>query len=141
MAFKFSEVYTFIGGRKYTVGRKLADIALANDTSVSRNHAEIEVDHPRANLVSLQTFHVFFSLRVDVIRWFWVQENPSLRPTLNVTDVGSKFGTYVCQGCDNDLRQCNMRETESLVGGDKIRFGRQWNEFRYWWNQVSWHNL
>ena len=53
-----------MGGRKYTVGRKITDIAFANDTSVSRNHAEIEVDHPRANLVSLQMFEYSFYAEV-----------------------------------------------------------------------------
>ncbi|CAG7645023.1 unnamed protein product [Allacma fusca] len=104
-----AETHWFLVGKKYTVGRRAGDLAFPEDQSISRNHAEIEVDFPRANV-----------------------EDPSLLPTLNVMDIGSKFGSFFnIEGQDSaELVEMNMREPVSLVHGNTVRFGRQWNEFR-----------
>lgn len=65
----FIVTYPLLVDQKYVVGRKQGDITFPEDQSVSRIHAELIVEHPSGNIVSLITsFSSVFSSCIDLVK-------------------------------------------------------------------------
>jgi len=139
LLFTITAVYTLVTGRVYTVGRRGSDLSFEDDTSISRKQAEIQVEHPLANVVSKRHRHggpstpspsvvLSHSLHPDFVDWC-SQTNPALPPSIIITDLGSKFGTYVNDGIDSKVK-VSVREPQILGSSDRFRFGLQWNHYR-----------
>ncbi|XP_063241810.1 nibrin [Bacillus rossius redtenbacheri] len=91
----------------YTVSRKsLGDIVLANDESVSRVHARLEV--------------VFDKEHVS---------DPARLPEVFLIECKSKYGTYVNKGISTGSRLPEEARLQ-LKNGDRVRFGIQHNEWK-----------
>uniref|UniRef100_A0A1E1XCK3 Putative nibrin n=1 Tax=Amblyomma aureolatum TaxID=187763 RepID=A0A1E1XCK3_9ACAR len=88
--------YRLLCGGEFTVGRKNATIIIANDASISREHAVLSVS-------PLPDEHVG-----DV----------SFVPLLRVKDLGSKYGTSV------NSKELGKSEETALKEGDTVTFGR-----------------
>ncbi len=60
----------------------------------------------------------------------YLQTNEALAPTVIITDLGSKFGTYMNNGIIEKV-PIPMRDPSTLCPNDRFRLGIQNNEFRY----------
>ncbi|KAI8586403.1 hypothetical protein BDZ88DRAFT_455054 [Geranomyces variabilis] len=110
-----SEAYAGISlwlrpNRPLTVGRKIADLILPNEKSVSRNHAVLNIKADDADAVRAQT-------------------DPNFRYSVTLRDAGAKFGTY--------LNGRNRQVVEEIVNdGDVVQFGTGTATFRLTWIPV-----
>ncbi|KAJ3175880.1 hypothetical protein HDU87_005709 [Geranomyces variabilis] len=96
--------------RPLTVGRKVADLILPNEKSVSRNHAVFVIKADDADAVRAQT-------------------DPNFRYSVTLCDAGAKFGTY--------LNGRNRQVVEEIVNdGDVVLFGTGTASFRLTWIPV-----
>ncbi|XP_077514354.1 nibrin [Amblyomma americanum] len=88
--------YRLLCGGEFTVGRKNANILIANDASISREHAVLSVSPVPDEHMS----------------------NVSFVPLLRVKDLGSKYGTSV------NSKELGKSEETALKEGDTVTFGR-----------------
>ncbi|XP_042871534.1 nibrin-like isoform X2 [Penaeus japonicus] len=93
-------------GSPLMVSRREGHILLRDDNSISRQHASITVTHSISDL-----------------------KNINALPKVNLTELGSKYGTFVNEGIDSNCKLANKCTTE-LKDGDRIRFGMLANEWR-----------
>lgn len=117
------EVYTLTPGRPHTVSRKTGDIILANDQSVSRRHAYLEVLSPMSVSYSIG-YMLGKCQRICIIIHF-----DSFQKGVSVWDESSKYGTFVNDGIPND-RKIPAGSKETITEGAKVRFGLQ--EMNIW---------
>ncbi|KAH7966754.1 hypothetical protein HPB49_019196 [Dermacentor silvarum] len=98
--------YRLLCGGEFTVGRKGADILIANDASISREHAVLSV----APLPDDRLGDVSFV------------------PLLRVKDLGSKYGTSV------NSRELGKSEETALREGDIVTFGKLGSKYKMCYN-------
>ncbi|XP_018431775.1 PREDICTED: nibrin [Nanorana parkeri] len=94
------QLYYFLSGTDYVVGRKNCSILIEDDQSISRSHASFSVSHPLSSL-----------------------GHPDVIPVLSLKE-SSKYGTFV-----NGERMENAI-SRNLNSGDKITFGVYNSKFR-----------
>ncbi|XP_075536692.1 nibrin [Dermacentor variabilis] len=98
--------YRLLCGGEFTVGRKGADILIANDASISREHAVLSVA----------------PLPEDRL------EDVSFVPLLRVKDLGSKYGTSV------NSRELGKSDETALREGDIVTFGKLGSKYKMCYN-------
>ncbi|XP_063592973.1 nibrin-like isoform X2 [Penaeus indicus] len=88
------------------VSRREGHILLRDDNSISRQHASITVTHSLSDL-----------------------KNITALPKVTLSELGSKYGTFVNEGIEKNCKLANKSTTE-LKDGDRIRFGMLANVWR-----------
>ncbi|KAI7886920.1 hypothetical protein K492DRAFT_233122 [Lichtheimia hyalospora FSU 10163] len=92
--------------QNYTISRKVGDIVIQNDHSISRNHAILKVDEATKRSVY----------------------NKKFKPCILLEDIKAKYGTFV-----NGKK---LETSLYLCDGDVIRFGVLKSYFRLRWHPV-----
>ncbi|XP_047489469.1 nibrin-like isoform X2 [Penaeus chinensis] len=93
-------------GPTLMVSRREGHILLRDDNSISRQHASITVTHSMSDL-----------------------KNITALPKVNLSELGSKYGTFVNEGIEKN-RKLAVKSTTELNDGDRIRFGMLTNVWR-----------
>ncbi|KAJ8661925.1 hypothetical protein O0I10_002256 [Lichtheimia ornata] len=93
-------------GQEYTISRKVGDIVIQSDHSISRNHAVLKVDTATKRSVY----------------------NKKFKPSILLEDIKAKYGTYV-----NGKK---LETALYLYDGDVVRFGALKSYFRLRWVPV-----